>query len=343
MSRTILLLQTLALSALTLICGCGNNDEQPLKPAQTPETPAPDYVVAMVNGTPLFFKDMELRAMGFLNDDVENNHLIIPESRMDEAKEHFRKRAIQAFVFKTVFMDAATESGIKVTPRDRAQGIKSLENSLKSRNWTTNDFFNNGPMPPEIMQREFKDSLIIDKFINSRIAGNITLEKDAVSKKTEELKALNAKKHRKLEEIRQQILDGADFEELAKQHSECKASKVKGGDLGEFGRGKMIKAFEDAAFSQKVGEVGPVVTTPYGYHIIKVTAHTQLKEATESTPEIPETVRASHILIQHIPIVKKQIILALQKEKFEQEKRKLYRDLLAKSEVKCFLYEDIQF
>ncbi len=343
MSKTILLLQTLTLSALTLMCGCGNNNEQPLKPAQAPKTPAPDYVVAMANGTPLFFKDMDLRAMGFLNDDVKNNHLIIPDSKMDEAKEHFRKRAIQAFVFKTVFMDEATKVGIKVTPRDRAQGIKSLENSLKGRNWTTNDFFNNGPMPPEIMHKEFKDSLIIDKFISSKIAGKITLENDAVSKKTEELKAINEKKRQKMEEIRKQILDGAEFEEMAEQHSECRSSKVKGGDLGEFGRGKMIKAFEDAAFSQKVGEIGPVVTTPYGFHIIKVTAHTQLKKATDSTPEIPETVRASHILIQHIPIVKKQIILTLQKEKFEQEKLKLYRSILAKSEVKCFLYEDMQF
>ena len=105
----------------------------------------------------------------------------------------------------------------------------------------------------------------------------------------------------------------------------------------------MIKAFEDAAFFQKVGEIGPVVATPYGFHIIKVTAHAQKKEATDSTPEIPETVRASHILIQRIPIVKKQIIKTLQREKFKLEKRKLYRNLLEKSEVKCFLYEDIQF
>ena len=325
------------------MCGCGNNDEHPLKPVQTPKEPAPDYVVAMVNGTPLVFEDMNRRAMGFLKDDVENNHLIIPDSRMDEAKEHFRKRAIRAFVFKTVFLDEAIKSGIKVTPKDNTRGIKSLEASLKSRNWTTNDFFNNGPMPPEIMHKEFKDSLIIDKYIASKLAGKISLEKDAVSKKTEQLKAANEKKREKMEDIRKQLLEGADFEELATKHSDCKASKNKGGDLGEFGRGKMVKAFENAAFSQKVGEIGPVVESPYGFHVIKVTAHAQKKAATDSTPEIPETVRASHILIQRIPIVKKHIIKTLQKEKFNEEKRKLYRSLLAESDVKCFLYEDMQF
>ncbi|MFO7936621.1 MAG: peptidylprolyl isomerase [Kiritimatiellia bacterium] len=324
-----------------LICGCGNNNELPPEPA--PAEPPPDYVVAMVNDTPLTFEDMNQRARGFLEDDVKNNHLIIPENRMDEAIEHFRKRAIQTFVFKSVFLDKAIENGIKVTGKDRTQGLKNLAVSLKSRNWTTNDFFNNGPMPPKVMRKEFEDSLIIDKYINSRLSEKISLETNAVSDRIKKLKAANKIKRQQIEEIRQKLIAGADFEEMAKKHSECTVSKAKGGDLGEFGRGKMTKKFEDAAFSQKVGEIGPVITTPYGYHIIKVTSHSQKKEATESTPEIPETIRASHILIKHYPIVKKRIIKSLQKEKYEKEKRKLYRRLLKKTEVKCFLYDDIKF
>jgi len=72
------------------------------------------------------------------------------------------------------------------------------------------------------------------------------------------------------EEVRRQLVEGADFAELAEAKSSC-PSKAKGGDLGSFGRGQMVEPFEQAAFSQEVGELGPVVRTRFGYHVVKVT------------------------------------------------------------------------
>lgn len=63
-----------------------------------------------------------------------------------------------------------------------------------------------------------------------------------------------------------------DFAEIARQHSIC-ASAAGGGELGMIRREDVDPAFADAAFSQIVGEVGEPVKTPYGYHLIKVTAH----------------------------------------------------------------------
>jgi len=74
------------------------------------------------------------------------------------------------------------------------------------------------------------------------------------------------------EAVRQQLLDGADFAVLAQEVSAC-PSASQGGDLGVFARGKMAKAFEEAAFSQAEGAIGPVVETPFGYHIIRVENH----------------------------------------------------------------------
>jgi len=344
MSKKFYIYPVLTACALFLNGGCGKNEaEQPLKPAQIPAAPAPDYVVAMVNGTPLTWEDMDRRAMGYLNDEKKTNHLIIPESRVEEANEHFRKRAVKAFVFKTLMMEEATKSKIQVTEKDRVKGIERLANSLKSRNWTTNDFFNNGPMPPAVMHQEFKDSLIIDKYISSAVSSKMTLEPGAVDKAIAAITATNELRRVQTEAIRQQLLDGANFEEFAKKYSACPLSAKQGGDLGEFGRGKMVKSFDDAAFSQKVGEIGPVFRSPYGYHIVKVASHTQKKEATDSTPEIPETVRASHILIPLVSPDKRKITDELKKELFEKESRDLYRTLLGKADVKCFLYEDIQF
>jgi len=71
------------------------------------------------------------------------------------------------------------------------------------------------------------------------------------------------------EEIKQQLANGKDFAMLAKKHSLCKSSAKKGGDLGEFGPGKMLKAFDNVVFKKPVLKVHGPVKTKFGYHLIE--------------------------------------------------------------------------
>jgi parvulin-like peptidyl-prolyl isomerase len=74
----------------------------------------------------------------------------------------------------------------------------------------------------------------------------------------------------------EKLKSGANFGEAAGQYSEDTGSAVKGGDLGWFGKGVMATEFEQAAFSQPIGEIGKPVETQFGYHIIQVIAREEL-------------------------------------------------------------------
>lgn len=81
----------------------------------------------------------------------------------------------------------------------------------------------------------------------------------------------DAQAQARIAEVKKKLEGGADFAALAREYSDDTASKDKGGDLGYFGRNKMVKEFEDAAFSAQPGKlVGPVKSS-FGYHLIEVT------------------------------------------------------------------------
>ncbi|QLE85012.1 MULTISPECIES: peptidylprolyl isomerase [Shewanella] len=73
------------------------------------------------------------------------------------------------------------------------------------------------------------------------------------------------------ETLKQQILDGAEFADLAKAHSSC-PSGAQGGDLGSFGPGMMVREFDEVVFSAPLNEVQGPVKTQFGYHLLEVTS-----------------------------------------------------------------------
>lgn len=82
--------------------------------------------------------------------------------------------------------------------------------------------------------------------------------------------------YQELREVRKQLLGGADFDELAKQHSDKAQDHI---DLGFFKRGELAEEFELVAFSMEVGELSPVFASPFGFHVVKLT---------ERKPSVPK-------------------------------------------------------
>jgi len=118
-------------------------------------------------------------------------------------------------------------------------------------------------------------------------------------------------------EIKAKIDQGEDFAELAKEFSKDGSSTV-GGDLGFFGRGKMVAEFDAVAFSLDINEVSEPVKSQFGYHIIKLTEKKEAKEATleDSKEDIKET---------------------LFKEKMEVAYNEWYKEMLAKYKIENYI------
>lgn len=72
-------------------------------------------------------------------------------------------------------------------------------------------------------------------------------------------------------ELKKSIEEGADFAEVAKQHSSCPSSRD-GGNLGTFGPGQMVREFDEVVFSAPVNVVQGPVKTQFGYHLVEVTS-----------------------------------------------------------------------
>ncbi len=113
------------------------------------------------------------------------------------------------------------------------------------------------------------------------------LEKQKLQDKITSDDSINAASKAKAQSVLDKVKAGGDFGELAKQYSED-SSASNGGDLGFFGKGQMVKQFEDAAFALQPGQVSGLVKTQYGYHIIKVVERNG------------DQVHAQHILIKTI-------------------------------------------
>ena len=102
------------------------------------------------------------------------------------------------------------------------------------------------------MSEEIQASHVLVSYVNAQNSSSQLTKEEALER---------------IQDLKSQVLSGMLFSEIATEVSDCPSAE-KGGDLGKFGRGAMVEAFDPAAFELEVGEVSEVVETEFGYHLI---------------------------------------------------------------------------
>jgi len=208
-------------------------------------------------------------------------------------KDRFYQQVVDRFVIRTVLAAEADRLKIAVTPADVDAAIVTITNRLPE-GLTLDAALARDGMSIEQFRSNLTAELRIKAYVESQVPTNVAVSDKEIEDFYAEQKdrfavpetvtarhillkvekgasdQVRSEKKAKAEALRKQLVEGADFAALARENSDC-PSKERGGDLGSFGRGQMVKPFEEAAFSQATNAIGPVVETDFGYHIIQVT------------------------------------------------------------------------
>ncbi|MBQ7667661.1 MAG: peptidylprolyl isomerase [Kiritimatiellae bacterium] len=289
-----------AFAALSLCsCDCKSESSPATEEAQAPEagveTPATvaDKVAVKINGQDAIMRS-EIDEL--VEQFVASNGARIPPDQIARVKRNIVRDMAKNLAIQFLLKAEADKAGVVVTDEDRTAAFARF--GFADRAAAVEAF----GMPEEKFDAMFDTNLAIEKLLSSQTNGiaaptedeirarfdKIVAENPAAVEKPESVTASHilvkvdskasdeekAAAKEKIEAIRARALAGEDFAKLAQENSDC-PSKANGGSLGSFGRGQMVKPFEDAAFSQEIGTVGEVVETQFGYHIIRVAERTE--------------------------------------------------------------------
>lgn len=274
-----------------------------VSPAYAAESQSAEQKVAVVNGTVI--KQAEL-------DSEMNRYLARLQNTgrfpNDLERSQIKKQVLENLIARELLYQESQKKGIKVDQKEVDAQLTALKgrfpseaefkNALSRMNLTEVDL--KSQFERDLAIRELLDGQIGDKTAVSEKetkayydgnletfkkpeqvrASHILIKVDPGADEAKKAEALT-----RIESLQTKLKKGEDFTALAKEYSEG-PSAPKGGDLGFFGRGQMVKPFEETAFTMKPGQVSNMVETRFGYHLIMVTDRTP--EGTFSYDEVKD-------------------------------------------------------
>ena len=252
------------------------------------EKPATEDPVAVVNGTAITKQEL----------DVETQRMVQQMARQGRVPDEtimpqVRKEALSRMIDKELLYQDSQAKEINVTENRVNEELATVKKQFPGDKEYT-EWLATINLSEDDLAREITRGLALEQLIKNHVIKEVDVTEEesrafydqnaSLFQKPERVQAKHilikmeadatdehkVQARRKIESVRQKAMAGEDFAALATAHSEGPSS-AKGGDLGYFSRGQMVKPFEDAAFALQTGEISEVVETQFGYHIIKVT------------------------------------------------------------------------
>ena len=277
-----------------------------VSPAYAGESKSAEQKAALVNGTVITQAELDRETSRYLDRLQRTQRPGWYPS--EEERSQIKKQVLENLIARDLLYQESQKKGIKVDQKEIDEQLSALKGRFPSE-----AEFKNGLSRMNLTEADlrfqFGRDMAIRKLLEGQIGDKIAVsEKEARAyydghletfKKPEQVRASHilvkvdpgadeakkAEARKKIESLQTKLKKGEDFGALAKEYSEG-PSGPKGGDLGFFGRGQMVKPFEDAAFTMKPGQVSNLVETRFGYHLIMVTDRTP--ESTLSYDEVKE-------------------------------------------------------
>ena len=270
-----------------IVIGCSKDEKS--KSKELDAAFADSTLVALVNNDPIHYGDVDKAIKQFLNQlgkDTDQFQVEKPDTTLWQ-------EALEWIISIRLLAQEAKQQGIEVDKNE----IDMVINTIKGR-FTTEQKFLDALEQAELSIEQFTvnltKELMVQKLLDQQVASQVkdVTDEEALQyynehgdeflqdeqirvhhilfkvSQTAEPGKVNDVEN-KARRVLQRIKDGEEFDKLARQFSED-PSALKGGDIGFFSRGDMIKNFEDAAFALKPGEVSDLVRTPLGFHIIRL-------------------------------------------------------------------------
>lgn len=247
-----------------------------------------EEVVAMVNGQPIVAKAVQAEIRGVLARLQEQGR------KPTEAElAALRESIIEKMIKLELLSQESKKAGISFSSSDIDKELKGYKKGFPDEKAFAKALGQAGITEAELRKHVGKN-MVIQKFIDSNFKGKVQItEQEAkdfynnnlekfkqpelaharhilILAKEADPKADKDRKREKLAQVKKKLQEGGDFTLLAKQYSEDPGSKERGGDLGFFPKGQMVKPFDQAVFKMMPGELSDIVETEFGYHLIKL-------------------------------------------------------------------------